>query len=60
MTPPKARTATQGAWSVPDAYQRGAVLPARFRGRAGQAHAVQVAEYARLASAGSLPVAALT
>jgi hypothetical protein len=41
------------------AYQRGAVVPGRFRGRAGQPRAVQEADYARLASAGSLPVAAL-
>ena len=49
----------EAATAAIGAYQRGAVLPARFRGRAGQARAVQEAEYARLASAGSLPVAAL-
>ena len=41
------------------AYQRGAVAPGRYRGRAGQPTPVQEAEYARLAEAGSLPVAAL-
>ena len=41
------------------AYQRGAVAPGRYRGRAGQPKPVQEAEYARLAEAGSLPVAAL-
>ena len=41
------------------AYQRGAVAPDRYRGRAGQPKPVQEAEYARLAEAGSLPVAAL-
>ena len=40
------------------AYQRGAVEPGRYRGRAGQPPAVQEAEYARLESAGFLPVAA--
>jgi len=42
-----------------DAYQRGAIVPERYRGRAGQPTPVQEAEYARLAEAGSLPVAAL-
>jgi len=41
------------------AYQRGAVEPGRYRGRAGQPPAVQEAEYARLEPAGFLPVAAL-
>ena len=41
------------------AYQRGAVAPGRYRGRAGQPKPVQEAEYARLAEAGTLPVAAL-
>ncbi len=41
------------------AYQRGAVAPGRYRGRAGQPKPVQEAEYARLAEAGSLAVAAL-
>jgi hypothetical protein len=41
------------------AYQRGAVAAGRYRGRAGQPKPAQEAEYARLAEAGSLPVAAL-
>jgi hypothetical protein len=40
-----------------DAYQRGAVVVDRYRGRAGQARADQEAEYARLAEAGVLPLA---
>ena len=40
------------------AYQRGTVTPVRYRGRAEPA-ADQEAEHARLAEAGSLPVAAL-
>src|SRR5258705_12399186 len=40
-----------------DAYQRGAVVVDRYRGRAGQARADQEAEYARLAEAGALPLA---
>ena len=40
-----------------DAYQRGSVLPDRYRGRAGQARADQEAEYARLVEAGVLPLA---
>ncbi len=40
-----------------DAYQRGAVVVERYRGRAGQARADQEAEYARLAEAGALPLA---
>ena len=39
-----------------DAYQRGAVVVDRYRGRAGQARADQEAEYARLAEAGVLPL----
>jgi hypothetical protein len=39
-----------------DAYQRGAVLPDRYRGRAGQPREDQEAEYARLTEHGSLPV----
>jgi hypothetical protein len=41
------------------AYQRGAVLPGGYRGRAGQAKAVQEAEYSRLARDGVLEVGAL-
>jgi Sucrase/ferredoxin-like len=41
------------------AYQRGAVTPERYRGRAGQPQPAQRAEHARLARAGSLAVAAL-
>jgi hypothetical protein len=41
------------------AYQRGAVAPGRYRGRAGQPRPVQQAEHARLTETGSLPVAAL-
>jgi hypothetical protein len=40
-----------------DAYQRGAVVVDRYRGRAGQPRADQEAEYARLAEAGALPLA---
>jgi hypothetical protein len=40
-----------------DAYQDGAVLPDRYRGRAGQPRAAQEAEHARLVAAGSLPLA---
>jgi hypothetical protein len=40
-----------------DAYQRGSVLPDRYRGRAGQPRAVQEAEHARLLEAGALPLA---
>jgi hypothetical protein len=47
------------AVSAIGAYQRGAVEPGRYRGRAGQAKAVQEAEHAALARAGSLEVAAL-
>jgi hypothetical protein len=39
-----------------DAYQRGAVRPDRYRGRAGQPRAVQEAEYARLLEDGPLPL----
>ena len=41
------------------AYQRGAVAPGRYRGRAGQPKPTQEAEYALLTSTGSLPLAAL-
>ena len=37
-----------------DAYQRGALVPERYRGRAGQPRAVQEAEYARLLEGGTL------
>jgi hypothetical protein len=49
----------EAAAAAISAYQRGAVVPGRFRGRAGQPRAVQEAEYARLAETGTLPVAAL-
>jgi hypothetical protein len=39
-----------------DAYERGRVLPNRYRGRAGQRREDQEKEYARLAEAGSLPL----
>ena len=39
-----------------DAYQRGAIVPERYRGRAGQPRAAQEAEYARLVEGGSLPL----
>lgn len=38
------------------AYERGVVVPGRYRGRAGQPRAVQEAQYARLAESGSLPL----
>jgi hypothetical protein len=41
------------------AYERGAVAPGRYRGRAGQPRSVQEAEYERLTRNGGLPVAAL-
>ena len=41
------------------AYQRGAVAPGRYRGRAGQPKPTQEAEQTLLASTGSLTVAAL-
>lgn len=47
------------AVSAIGAYQRGAVAPGRYRGRAGQPKAVQEAEHALLARAGSLEVATL-
>jgi hypothetical protein len=47
------------AVSAIGAYQRGVVEPDRYRGRAGQPKAVQEAEHAVLARAGSLEVAAL-
>jgi hypothetical protein len=39
-----------------DAYQRGSVLPDRYRGRAGQPREEQEAEYARLVDGGALPL----
>lgn len=42
-----------------EAYQRGAVVAARYRGRAGQPRQAQEAEHARLARAGSLAVGGL-
>jgi hypothetical protein len=39
-----------------DAYRRGAVLPGRYRGRAGQPRAEQEADYARLVDGGALPL----
>jgi hypothetical protein len=47
------------AISAIGAYQRGAVAPERYRGRAGQPKAVQEAEHSLLTRAGSLEVAAL-
>jgi hypothetical protein len=41
------------------AYARGAIMPERYRGRAGQPKATQEDEYAQLTRAGSLDVAAL-
>jgi hypothetical protein len=41
------------------AYQRGAVAPGRYRGRAGQPKPTQEAEHALLAQTGMLTVAAL-
>jgi len=41
------------------AYERGAVTPGRYRGRAGQPRSTQEAEYEALVRTGSLPVAAL-
>jgi hypothetical protein len=41
------------------AYERGTVLPDRYRGRAGQPKSTQEAEHERLARDGSLEVAAL-
>jgi hypothetical protein len=41
------------------AYERGAVAPGRYRGRAGQPRPVQEAEHEVLTRTGSLPVAAL-
>jgi len=41
------------------AYERGAVTPGRYRGRAGQPRPTQEAEYEALVRTGSLPVAAL-
>ena len=41
------------------AYERGAVMPGRYRGRAGQPRPTQEAEYEALLRAGSLGIAAL-
>ena len=41
------------------AYQRGAVAPGRYRGRAGQPKPTQEAEHALLTRAGSLPLTTL-
>jgi len=41
------------------AYQRGAVAPGRYRGRAGQPKPTQEAEHALLTRTGTLPLAAL-
>ncbi len=41
------------------AYQRGAIAPGRYRGRAGQPKPTQEAEHALLTRTGSLPLAAL-
>src|SRR5208282_278800 len=41
------------------AYQRGAVVPGRYRGRAGQPKPTQETEHARLIRGGSLPLATL-
>jgi hypothetical protein len=49
----------EAATAAISAYQRGAVAPGGFRGRAGQPRTVQEAEYTRLAETGTLPVAAL-
>ena len=48
-----------GAVAAIGAYERGSVLAARYRGRAGQAKALQEAEHAVLAESGSLSVSAL-
>jgi hypothetical protein len=45
-----------GAVAAIAAYQRGAFVAARFRGRAGQPREEQEAEYGRLLEAGSLPL----
>ncbi len=42
-----------------DAYERGAVEPGRYRGRAGQPRPVQEAEHELLTRTGGLPLAAL-
>ena len=44
------------AATASDAYQRGSVVPDRYRGRAGQPREAQEAEYARLADGGALPL----
>jgi hypothetical protein len=48
-----------GALAAIDAYGRGEVLAARYRGRAGQPQAEQEAQWTRLAEAGTLPVSEL-
>lgn len=50
---------TARAVAAISAYERGAIVPERYRGRAGQPHDAQAAEHDRLAQAGSLAVAAL-
>ena len=50
---------TARAVAAISAYERGAIVPERYRGRAGQPHDVQAAEHERLAQAGSLAVAVL-
>jgi hypothetical protein len=50
----------EAATAAIGAYQRGAVLPGRYRGRAGQPTPVQEAEHAQLSRAGSLPVAGIS
>lgn len=49
----------QAASQAIEAYRDGKVIATRFRGRAGQATAVQEAEHAELARVGALPVADL-
>jgi hypothetical protein len=49
----------EAASAAIDAYQRGAVALDRYRGRAGTPGPAQEADHERLASSGSLPVAAL-
>ena len=50
--------ATQAAASI-DAYSRGNVLAARYRGRAGQPREIQEKEHAQLEEAGMLPLSSL-
>jgi hypothetical protein len=49
---------TEEATAAIDAYTRGAIVPDRYRGRAGQPREDQVAEHRRLTEAGSLAVTA--